>query len=151
MAMTTVPEIIANGAPRQEPPHDVGPRCGVGSEQKVKAVGNQCPGITGCFGLSQNAAETIEGIVPLAISKKDLQPSYSSPYDRMHASRAPILVFLGMDAPYHIHPRNQVIILCPLPFPGCGSPACQDLCGGCRATGISTATLINMLGTFSFF
>jgi hypothetical protein len=76
----------------------------------VKVAGNQCPGITGCFGLSQNPDEAIEKIVPVAIAKKGLLPSDSTPDDMMHRVRAIYSCFPRQAALYHIHPLSKVII-----------------------------------------
>jgi hypothetical protein len=82
-----VSEIITDGVPRQDPPHDRGQRSDACSEQKMKVVRNQCPSIAACLGLSQNCSEAIEKIIPVGIAKKDLLPSDSTTDDMMECIR----------------------------------------------------------------
>jgi hypothetical protein len=83
MPPAMVPEIITDGVPRQEPPHDGGQGGSARSEQKVKVVGNQCPRIAACLGLTQNSSQAIEKIIAVSIAKEDLLPSDPTPDDMM--------------------------------------------------------------------
>ena len=112
VAVAMVAEIVTDGVPGQEPPHDGGQRGGAGPEQKVEVVGNQRPGIAGGLGLNQNSSEAIEKIIPVEHrQERSSVRAIPRPMTWCSASGASIRLFRGMGACYHIQPKtNQIII-----------------------------------------
>jgi len=49
VAAPTMAEVVTDGVPREQTPHDGGQWGGASPQQEVKVVGDQCPGTAACL------------------------------------------------------------------------------------------------------
>jgi hypothetical protein len=83
MAAAMVAQVIHDSVPCQKPPHNRRQRRCACSEEKMKVVGNQCPGIASCLAPVQYRPQPLKELVSILIAEKDLLPSNSTPDDMM--------------------------------------------------------------------
>jgi len=81
-----VSEIIGYGITREESPHHRSNRDVAGAQKQVKMVGDQHPGVTECFGLSQDTAQAVDEVRPILIILEYRLPADSSSYHMVQCS-----------------------------------------------------------------
>ncbi len=70
--------VIPKGITGQKPSHDRRDGNCAGLKQKVKMIGNKCPGIATCFGFFEDTSESSQKIVSVGIVLEYL-PSFNAP------------------------------------------------------------------------
>ncbi|KUG21558.1 hypothetical protein ASZ90_008693 [hydrocarbon metagenome] len=83
MAVSAMATIIPYGIACQQSSHHGRDRDLACSKEKVKVIGDQCPGITTCSGITKNITQAMKELIPVGVRLEYLFPLYAANHNMM--------------------------------------------------------------------
>jgi hypothetical protein len=87
MTASAVPPIVADGVPRQNPPHYRRNRILPGSQKQVEMIRHQSPSQTSSSSFLKDSTQPIDKVVPVRLILEDIAPLNTPRNDVMERAR----------------------------------------------------------------